>query len=185
MAQMGFYFDQQICSGCRCCQLACKDVKDLEVGYFYRRVTDYEGGVFPEVWAASLSMACNHCTAPACITVCSVSAITKDVDTGLVTIDEELCIGCEACVTGCPYNHPSYNPDTNKASKCDACLNFLAVDEQPACVAACSTRSLRFGDIAELEQTYGPTGLVKDLSVLPSSSQTAPNLLITPKPEMV
>jgi anaerobic dimethyl sulfoxide reductase subunit B (iron-sulfur subunit) len=184
MAQLGFYFDMNHCSGCKCCAVACKETKDLNVGYNYRKVTNYEGGSFPAVWAASLSLACNHCAAPACIAVCPVEAIIKDDETGLVHIDKELCIGCQSCVTGCPYGVPVFFPDEAKADKCDGCPNFLALDEKPACVAACSTRCLRFGDLAELEQEYGSTNPVKDLSVLPSSSMTEPSLRITPKKEM-
>ncbi len=183
MAQMGFYFDQRVCSGCKCCQTACKDVKDLSVGYFYRRATDYEGGKFPNVWAATITMSCNHCTTPACREVCPVEAITKSEEDGLVTINTDLCIGCQTCVTACPYSAPCYHPDTNTVGKCDGCLNMLAVDEQPACVAACQSRCLFFGEISELEAKYGANA-VKDLTELPDSSMTGPNFLITPKPEM-
>jgi anaerobic dimethyl sulfoxide reductase subunit B (iron-sulfur subunit) len=116
--------------------------------------------------------------------VCPVEAITKSSDTGLVSIDQELCIGCQSCVSGCPYGVPVFFSDVAKANKCDGCPNFLALDEQPACVAACSTRCLRFGDVTELEREYGGTNPVKDLSVLPDSAQTLPSLLITPKKEI-
>lgn len=43
----GFYFNQQICIGCRTCQVACKDKNDLEVGYLFRRVESFEVGEFP------------------------------------------------------------------------------------------------------------------------------------------
>jgi anaerobic dimethyl sulfoxide reductase subunit B (iron-sulfur subunit) len=185
MAQMGFYFDMTICSGCKCCQIACKDVKDLAVGYLYRRATDYEGGTFPNVWAATLSMACNHCESPACMAVCPVEAIVKNDEDGLVAIDAELCIGCQSCVTACPYEAPSYNPETNKVSKCDGCLNFLEMDEKPACVAACSSRCLYFGELSELEATYGSAGLVRDLTILPDSAMTGPNFLIKTKQELM
>lgn len=40
----GFYFNQQMCMGCRTCQVACKDKNDLEVGYLFRRVESFEVG---------------------------------------------------------------------------------------------------------------------------------------------
>ena len=43
----GFYFNQQMCIGCRTCQVACKDKNDLEVGYLFRRVESFEVGEFP------------------------------------------------------------------------------------------------------------------------------------------
>ena len=102
MGQLGFYFDMTRCTGCRCCQIACKDKNDLPVGTLFREVSDFEGGVFPQVWAASLSMACNHCMEPQCAQNCPVAAYSKDPETGLVlqdtwikrgTVRENICFG--------------------------------------------------------------------------------------------
>jgi anaerobic dimethyl sulfoxide reductase subunit B (iron-sulfur subunit) len=164
--------------------MACKDVKDLSVGTFFRRVTDYEGGRFPSVWSASFSMSCNHCEKPQCLSVCPVACITKSEGTGLVTQNLNMCIVCERCVRACPYGAPKYIPDQIAVKKCDACLNFLMVGEQPACVAACSTRCLHFGDLEELKKTYGTEGLTSDLPILPSSDKTIPSFLIKPKVEI-
>jgi anaerobic dimethyl sulfoxide reductase subunit B (iron-sulfur subunit) len=159
-------------------------VHDLDVGTFFRRVTDYEGGKFPHVWAASLSMGCNHCEKPQCLSVCPVAAISKNPETGLVTQDLRMCIVCERCVRACPYGSPQYIPNLIEVRKCDACANFLRIGEKPACVAACSTRCLQFGDLEELKEKYGPGGLVNDLPVLPSPAKTNPSVLIKPKPEI-
>jgi anaerobic dimethyl sulfoxide reductase subunit B (iron-sulfur subunit) len=185
MAQLGFYFDMNKCTGCKCCVLSCKEKQDLEVGYNYRKVSYYEGGTFPQVWAATLSMGCNHCAMPACFAACSVEAISKDGETGLVEIDKELCIGCEACVTACPYGVPVFFPDELIAGKCDGCRDLLDQGEKPACVAGCSTRCLDFGELEDLEQQYGSVNLVKDVSGLPDSSMTDPSLLIAPKKELI
>jgi anaerobic dimethyl sulfoxide reductase subunit B (iron-sulfur subunit) len=185
MTQLGFFFDMQRCTGCRCCQTACKDVHDLRVGEFYRKVTDYEGGCFPNVWAASYSLSCNHCKQPLCVANCPVAAIGKDPETGLVIQNQEMCIACERCVKMCPYHVPTYLPDRLVVGKCDACRSFLAIGEQPACVASCSTRALKFGVMEDLMATYGPAGLTSDLPILPDSSETVPSLLIRPKPEML
>jgi anaerobic dimethyl sulfoxide reductase subunit B (iron-sulfur subunit) len=188
MGQLGFYIDMRRCSGCRCCQVACKDVKDLEVGVFFRKVIDYEGGTFPDVWAASLSLACNHCEDPRCVAVCPGAAISKDEESGLVVQDLKMCIVCERCVRHCPYGEPKYVPNLMLVGKCDGCIAFVSEGELPACVAACSTRCLKFGELDELRQTYGEVGgisLTSDLPVLPDSSETIPSLLITAKPQML
>ena len=44
MTQYGFYFDSTRCTGCRTCEMACKDYNDLPANYAFRRVFDYEGG---------------------------------------------------------------------------------------------------------------------------------------------
>ena len=70
MTQYGFYFDSTRCTGCRTCEMACKDYNDLPASYAFRRVFDYEGGDWkdngdgtfePTSWAYHVSMACNHC----------------------------------------------------------------------------------------------------------------------------
>ncbi len=44
MKQYGFYVDSSRCSGCKTCQVSCKDNKDLDVGLKLRRVYEYGGG---------------------------------------------------------------------------------------------------------------------------------------------
>ena len=44
----GFYFDSTRCTGCRTCEMACKDYHDLSTEAAFRRVFDYEGGEFVE-----------------------------------------------------------------------------------------------------------------------------------------
>ena len=42
--QLGFYFDATECIGCRACQMACKDKKDLAIGQTWRQVFEVSGG---------------------------------------------------------------------------------------------------------------------------------------------
>lgn len=184
MGQKGFYVDMNQCSGCRCCQVACKETKDLPVGVFFRRVHDFEGGVFPDVWAASLSLGCNHCDDPQCAKNCPVAAQEKQMDTGLVVQNTEMCIGCGKCVVSCPYEAPAYNPLNDTVRKCDGCIDLVREGGAPACVAACSTRCLKFGEVDDLRALYGDRSLVSDLTCLPDSSISHPNLLIVPKKEL-
>ena len=73
----GFYFNQQMCIGCRTCQVACKDKNDLEVGYLFRRVESFEVGEFPAPAIFHYSGACNHCHTPACVEVCPAGATSS------------------------------------------------------------------------------------------------------------
>ncbi len=68
--------------------------KMLPAGVYLRRVRiiDTATGM------AYVSMSCNHCDEPACVTNCPVGAYTKDEKTGLVVQDHEKCIGCQTCV---------------------------------------------------------------------------------------
>ena len=111
----GFFFDNSRCTGCKTCELACKDYKDLDAGILFRKVYDYEGGTWTQdedgAWTTTcfayhVSVACNHCASPACMAFCPESAIVRDEETDLVRIDPEFCIGCGTCVKACPYEVP-------------------------------------------------------------------------------
>lgn len=185
MVQKAFFFDMTECTGCKCCEVACKDKNDLEIGYHYRKAVDYEGEIFPQVWSATLARTCNHCDAPACAEECPVGAIVKEDEFGLVIQDKEACIGCQTCVNVCPYGAPVYFPEESKSGKCDGCIEWLRNDMEPACTGSCSTRCLKFDDEDVIKETYGADGIVSDLAALPSSNETGPNFYIIPKQEMV
>lgn len=42
--QLGFFIDSSRCSGCKACQVACKDKNNLEVGRRFRRIYEIQGG---------------------------------------------------------------------------------------------------------------------------------------------
>ena len=84
-----------------------------------------------------LSMGCNHCLEPTCMTGCPVDAYTKDPVTGIVLHSAERCIGCQYCTWNCSYGVPQYNPERGVVGKCDMCHGRLTDGREPACVAAC------------------------------------------------
>jgi anaerobic dimethyl sulfoxide reductase subunit B (iron-sulfur subunit) len=187
MVQNGFYFDCSRCTGCKTCELACKDYKDLGTEILFRKIYDFEGGNWTQgengTWTTTsfayhVSATCNHCIAPACQAVCPVSAISRDEDTGLVHIDADLCIGCGSCVSACPYEVPKLDEEQKKARKCDGCLDRVKEDKKPICVEACPLRALEFDDIEKLRSSYGDTDRIPPL---PEPS-TGPNLVIKSAP---
>ena len=177
MAQKGFFYDMTVCTGCKTCQIACKDKNNLEVDTLFRKVHYFEGGKYPNPWFYPLSISCNHCEKPKCVAVCPVGALAKRPEDGIVTQAREKCIGCQACVKTCPYKAPQYIKKERKAGKCDLCADLTAKGENPACVDACLMRSLQYGDIQSLRKKYGGTAVVKGL---PDAKATSPALTIKP-----
>ena len=98
---VGFYLDQSRCTGCRACQVVCKDKNRLEVGTLYREAHSYTVGEFPKVQGFSYTFSCNHCEDPVCLKNCPTGAIYKAAD-GTVIQDQSKCIGCRMCVMSCP-----------------------------------------------------------------------------------
>jgi molybdopterin-containing oxidoreductase family iron-sulfur binding subunit len=117
---------------------------------------------------------CYHCDNPLCVSVCPVGATYKRSD-GIVLVDNELCIGCKFCMTGCPYSarifswraheehevDVQYNPEHSvpsqegTVSKCVFCADRLAENKLPYCLEACPMGVIYFGDVNEDAVTNG------------------------------
>ncbi len=182
--QYAFFFDQTRCTGCKACQVACKDKNDLSVGVTWRRVaeyvggswTEFDGGLQPNVYTYYTSVACNHCESPSCVEVCPTGGMRKRED-GIVEVDQDICVGCRYCEWACPYSAPQFDSDAGVMTKCNMCADYLAEGKAPACVAACPSRALDFGELADMQAKYGN---VRAVAPLPAAEYTQPALIIRP-----
>ena len=186
MTQYGFHFDNSRCTGCRTCQFACMDYKDLSRESSPRRIYDYEGGEWEvaedgsatcSVFSYHVSLGCQHCDHPACVAVCPTKAMHKDPETGLVSVDASKCIGCGYCAMNCPYNVPKVDKTVGHTVKCDGCADRIAEGKRPICVEACPLRALDFGEVKELKEKYHNT--VRGIAPMPDPSITSPNIFIS------
>jgi len=185
----GFYLDTSSCTGCKACQIACKDKNDLPVGILWRRVVEIQGGDWlprGKAWLTTaftyfVSAACMHCEMPICVEVCPTKALGQR-DDGIVLIDSDRCMGCRYCEMACPYKAPQFNLTQNVMTKCDFCYDLIDTGKSPACVSACQMRVLHFGDIDELRAAHG---MVDNLYPLPAPGLTKPALVLTPHPDAV
>lgn len=96
------------------------------------------------------AQACMHCEDPVCMLGCPTGAIHRDLTSGVVRIEEPICIGCRVCAHACPYDNIQMTEIRDaqgrtyvdadrglpilKATKCDLCHQQPA---GPACTAAC------------------------------------------------
>ncbi len=182
--QYGFYIDSSRCTGCKTCELACKDFKNLSPEVSFRRIYEYAGGEWQrdgdgwhqDVFAYYLSIACNHCADPACTKVCPSGAMHKRED-GFVVVDEDICIGCRYCHMACPYGAPQYDAEKGHMTKCDGCWQRLAEGKKPICVESCPLRALDMAPIDVLREKYGD---LTEVAPLPAAHFTRPNIVIKP-----
>ncbi len=135
--QYRFHFDVTKCIGCKCCVVACNEQNGNPAAINWRRVGEIEGGLYPNTQRHYLSMGCNHCIEPSCLTGCPVDAYTKNAATGVVEHRADTCIGCQYCTWNCSYGVPQYNAERGVVGKCDLCHNRLSDGMAPACVQAC------------------------------------------------
>ncbi len=161
------------CTNARKCVEACQEghllPKDHEWMKLYLLQDDYHTSKY---W---LPRPCFHCDKPMCVSVCPVGATYKRAD-GIVLVDNQRCIGCKFCMTGCPYSARVFNwkdpevevpeghvydPETNipavegTVGKCVFCADNLRKNELPRCVTACPMGVIFFGDILEDTVTNG------------------------------
>ena len=161
MKQIGFYFDQTRCTGCFTCSVACKDWHDIDAGPVnWIRITTIEEGKFPDLNMAYLSIACNHCADPPCVKACPTNAIIKREEDGIVTVDQEKCLGKDECgfkcLKVCPWDAPQFSSNLNaKMEKCDLCIERLEKGQQTICVDACPMYAIQCGPMEELQEKYG------------------------------
>ncbi|PKN60937.1 MAG: formate dehydrogenase subunit beta [Deltaproteobacteria bacterium HGW-Deltaproteobacteria-11] len=165
MAQKTKLIDVSKCTGCRGCQLACKQwnqqpAAQTENYGTYQNPPDLQSNTwtlirFQEIadkdsvkWLFRKD-GCMHCTDAACVKVCPSGALHY-TEYGTVGIHHERCIGCKECVTACPFDIPRYDRVTDKIYKCDLCLTRIQAALEPACVKACPTGALKFGDRADM-----------------------------------
>ncbi|TVQ17265.1 MAG: dimethylsulfoxide reductase subunit B [Bacteroidetes bacterium] len=186
MKQWAFYFDSSQCSGCKTCQIACKDKHNLPVGLRWRNVYEIAGGTWQQkdhnwksgIHSYNISLSCNHCEDPICMKKCPNKAITKNGE-GLVLIDEKRCMGCEYCKWACPYGALHLDKRTGKMTKCTFCADYIEQGKLPSCVSSCPMRVLEAGPLEKLRQKEG---INNEVYPLPPNRYTRPALAIKPHP---
>jgi Fe-S-cluster-containing dehydrogenase component/formate-dependent nitrite reductase membrane component NrfD len=150
VTQFGFVLDQRACIGCHACTVACKVEHGVELGVFRTWVKYVETGTFPDADRHFSVLRCNQCTDAPCVEICPVTALYKRED-GIVDFDPQRCIGCKACLNGCPYDALYIDPNSHTAAKCNFCAHRVDEGLQPACEVVCPTNAIVSGDVDDPE----------------------------------
>ncbi|HEU4665485.1 MAG TPA: formate dehydrogenase subunit beta [Dokdonella sp.] len=166
------------CIGCKACQVACMEWNDLrdEIGsctghydnpadlsehsWTLMRFTEHETAAGDLEWLIRKD-GCMHCTDPGCLKACPAPGAIVQYANGIVDFNEEHCIGCGYCVTGCPFDVPRISKKDHKAYKCTLCSDRVAVGLEPACVKTCPTGAIVFGSKDDMKQHAA--GRIEDL----------------------
>jgi len=187
MQQIHFYFDQQRCTGCAACAVACKDWNHLPAGSApqWRRVYTAELGRYPAPEVLHLCMSCFHCDNAPCVKACPTGALYKRTTDGIVLVDRERCEGCHACERACPYGAPQYQPGDARMMKCTFCVDRQEQGLAPACVEACPYLALDAGTQAELQTRHGELSALtaEDFPALDAEHEaTRPSVFVRRRP---
>ena len=169
--ELGMLYDATKCVGCKACMTACKRVNgeygdlayehaDFDKDHLWDAPQDLSGSTRTLIklyknekrWSY-VKHSCMHCQKPSCVSVCPVSAMTKDKVTGIVDYNKDICIGCRYCQVACAFNIPKFQWDSSlpQIVKCDLCRNTRLKEKGvPACVEACPAGAIQFGARKEL-----------------------------------
>ena len=142
--------DLERCFGCKSCEAACKQEHHLKPGTYRNKVVWLGNENSPDIDFFTLT--CQHCERPACLRSCPVNpkAITKDEETGVVKVHEELCTGCGECILSCPYSAMGFDGEGHHSVKCDLCSERRENELEPACSIVCPGYAITFGERSEL-----------------------------------
>lgn len=175
----GILYDATICIGCRSCEVACKRINNMpvdinsplemnkEVSSIWdtgdlsettlNKIQAYRNGTGESKdqivdGYGFIKLACMHCIDPDCVSACPVTALQKQPDTGIVTYNEDACIGCRYCQVACPYNIPKFEFDEAfpEIKKCQMCSHIQAEGGIPGCCEFCPTGASIFGSVSDL-----------------------------------
>jgi formate dehydrogenase iron-sulfur subunit len=177
--QVAKLIDTTTCIGCKACEVACQEWNDLlgideaaepvqvEFGSyqtqpdltanfwnlirFNEHVERNSDGSESLRWLMAKDQ-CQHCAEPGCLEACPSPGAIVQYANGIVDFQQEHCIGCEYCVTGCPFDIPRLNKRTKKVYKCTLCSDRVSYGLEPACIKACPTGCLQFGTKEKLVQ---------------------------------
>ena len=175
-----FTFDASACSGCKACQVACKEWNELEgepdhfqevngrlkainfTGNSYDNTgrlsaTDWRHVRFIENIAPDRSSVAWYMMSDSCKHCVQAGCLEvcpthalRRTDLGNVVVDQDVCNGCRACVAACPYGVISYSTRTGTVHKCTLCDDRIHNGLETACAKACPTDSIVFGEVDEL-----------------------------------
>ena len=160
------------CTGCRACQVACKQWNDLPGentvcwGCYdnppdlspvtWNRIAFYEWDEGGRPQWMFRPVRCFHCGNAPCVEACPTGALFKDAF-GFTGFDESICNGCGYCTQACPYNIPrltDQDPFEGKAnltgqaksSKCTFCQDRVPEGFVPACAKTCGPGAIQYGE---------------------------------------
>ncbi len=182
-----YALDISRCIGCRRCVYGCvqenNQSRDPQIHWIQVLEMEKETGIdflhanlyytheeVPHEGHFYVPVQCQQCKNPPCVKACPVGATWTEPD-GIVVVDYNWCIGCRACMAGCPYGARHFNwgkiglpaeeanPTTHYlgnrprtkgvVEKCTFCIQRVREGRYPKCVEICPVGARKFGNLLD------------------------------------
>ena len=164
-----FLVDTSRCIACKACQVACKHWNGLPaekidkvespqnppdlsaITWTLVRMKEVEGN--GGVRRLFFKDQCRHCIDPPCqMSAVIPGSIYRDEEIGAVIHTKRTRYEDFEDIM-CPYNIPRQDPNTGRLLKCTMCIDRVKNGMLPACVQACPTGAMQFGDREDILKT--------------------------------
>lgn len=162
-----YFIDTTKCTACRGCQIACKQWNQRsaektgnrgshqnppDLSYHTWKLVRFSEVAAPKVDYYFFPDQCRHCMSPPCKEVADgkvKGAVIQDEKTGAVIFPPKIKVkpaDFKEIRESCPYDIPRANPGTGIMEKCTMCFDRIQEGLLPACVKACPTGTMNFGE---------------------------------------
>jgi formate dehydrogenase iron-sulfur subunit len=139
--------DVTTCIGCKACEVACVEWNDhpfretvfdntyqtmptTEWNYYNLiKFSEHQRDDGSLMWLMRKDQ-CMHCADPGCMRACPADGAIVQYTNGIVDFQQENCIGCQYCFSGCPFDIPKFNQITKKVYKCTLCSDRVGADNE-------------------------------------------------------
>ncbi|MBM3237468.1 formate dehydrogenase [Candidatus Poribacteria bacterium] len=165
MGTKAFLIDTSKCIACKACQVACKQWNELPAEKTVNQGTFQNP---PDLSAVTWTLVrfkevsnngkmswnffkdqCRHCLEPPCKLSSTVNGSIIQDETGAVIYTKKTRYENFEDIM-CPYNIPRQDKNTMALLKCTMCVDRVKNGLLPACVKACPTGTMQFGDRKEM-----------------------------------
>lgn len=143
------YINEPVCLGCHLCEVYCQ----VEHSHWKDLIKAFKREnhlLLPSLWLEEkrpvcFPVQCRHCADPVCVYACLSGALSRDADSGVVSVDVDKCIGCWTCILACPFGAIRQDTRQGRIVKCDLCMGR----DVPVCVTNCPNEALVYAEASD------------------------------------